>query len=237
MEKWYPPAISDLILQIDPTQTSIASVLHEHGYLRRYIKHRAGRVRTTHLSFDRVPFIWAYLHASEEDLENEKILDELARSIAAVESVLGTQAICVALLRRLESSIRPVLDESVAVYTCTIWAKALKQIHDAQIRSIHIQAAFEAPCIQSLLHASRVSEETSKGTWVLYLFTWAEFLTNQHEAISYFVRSFLDPSDKANRLIARDACEYWVSMIQSDNHIPPVRENLFPARYLLITRL
>jgi hypothetical protein len=45
VEKWYPPAISDLILQIDSTQTPIASVLNEGGYLRRYIERKVEPVR------------------------------------------------------------------------------------------------------------------------------------------------------------------------------------------------
>jgi hypothetical protein len=116
----------------------------------------------THLSLCRVPFIWAYLHASGEDLTNETILDELARKIA-VESAVGSQGICVALLRRLESSIIHSLGESVIVYTFTIWAKALKQIHEAQIRRTHIQAAFEAHCVQSILRTNGNSPETSEG--------------------------------------------------------------------------
>jgi len=52
VEKWYPPAISDLILQIDPNETPIASVLHEYGYLRRYVNSQVKRVR------NHSPVVW-----------------------------------------------------------------------------------------------------------------------------------------------------------------------------------
>lgn len=62
VEKWYPPAVLDVILQIDPTQTPIASLLLEHGYLRRYVERPIG-ICSTLLTYRFVEFL-SYGHTS-----------------------------------------------------------------------------------------------------------------------------------------------------------------------------
>ena len=109
-----------------------------------------------------IPFTWAYLHATNEDLLNEQVLEELSRNIAR-EPAFSTRGICGILLRRLESSIHPKLNETIVTYTCTLWAKGYSKIQDPQIRRIHFHIAIEAPCMQSILHADDLSSDTNKG--------------------------------------------------------------------------
>ncbi|CCA67773.1 hypothetical protein PIIN_01597 [Serendipita indica DSM 11827] len=128
---WHPPAMRELLLQLDPSVTPSVALIG--GFSTKEV----------------MAFPWLLFHASSAQLHHDDTL-ELLSSVGARCRGYATQMSC-AVLRRRVDHLAGEGNEDILVQHILLWSHILMKLKDPLSRKTHQQWALESDSMQSLL--------------------------------------------------------------------------------------